>query len=268
MRFSHKKYPVLKMKENKKMILHKKFYSALLKADPRQLEVANMFKEWDWDEVEGYCFSKGIYRQLAKDTKLRDSLFEFIAELKDESGFFLNPLIRDGNTNNFYIYRIVVGDDGLVMVTMTGNEYDVIALTTTLVTVEDGVTSKGVIAEGLDIKGGEDNYHRQVTIMTLLQILFKNFTESETKILEGVGTSTKKAIINGQKHLNNTKCPVTIIDSRWYTEIIRTEGFRVRGHFRKQRYGKGMSKVKLKYIKPFKKNGYHRKAKQQLVESS
>lgn len=59
---------------------------------------------------------------------------------------------------------------------------------------------------------------------------------------------------------NDTNLPVTIINSCWNITSIRTEGFDVRGHFRLQPCGPGLSDTKMIFIQPFKKEGYVRKA--------
>jgi hypothetical protein len=51
------------------------------------------------------------------------------------------------------------------------------------------------------------------------------------------------------------------LDSTWFTTIVRSEGFKVGGHFRMQPFGKNLSDRKLIWISPFDKNGYTRKAK-------
>jgi hypothetical protein len=60
---------------------------------------------------------------------------------------------------------------------------------------------------------------------------------------------------------NETKYAVEILDSTWFTTIIRSEGFRVGGHFRMEPYGPGMAQKKLIWIEPFEKTGYTRKAR-------
>lgn len=59
---------------------------------------------------------------------------------------------------------------------------------------------------------------------------------------------------------NDTNVPVTIVNSCWNITSIRTEGFDVRGHFRLQPCGPGLSDTKMIFIQPFKKEGYIRKA--------
>ena len=61
---------------------------------------------------------------------------------------------------------------------------------------------------------------------------------------------------------NKSGVRVQYIDSRWVREIIRAEGFKVRGHFRLQpiKDEEGEWTRKLIYINEFEKHGYHRRA--------
>lgn len=55
---------------------------------------------------------------------------------------------------------------------------------------------------------------------------------------------------------NKEKFPITIVNSNW-NKIIRTEGFEVEGHLRKQPYGPSRQFRKLIWIDDFHKNGYN-----------
>jgi len=91
-------------------------------------------------------------------------------------------------------------------------------------------------------------------------MLFKTFlkyADVESKVLAG----NKKEHHIGVKYMNDTKRRIEILDSTYYTTISRTEGFGVRGHFRFQPYGQGMSKKRLQWISAFEKHGYTRQAK-------
>jgi hypothetical protein len=93
-------------------------------------------------------------------------------------------------------------------------------------------------------------------------ILFYNFTETETKIIHGIESGEKRRVkLNGEKFINSSKNDIEIIDSTYFTKIIRTGEFGVRGHFRVQKYGAGNSKTKIIFIEEYKKSGYTRGAK-------
>lgn len=90
---------------------------------------------------------------------------------------------------------------------------------------------------------------------SLFEELFLQFAHLETKILP-----PSRQIWDGPicKYNNKTKSDITIVDSTWFTTLIKSDGFKVRGHFRLQPY-KGGDK-KLIWIQDFEKHGYTRKA--------
>lgn len=89
-----------------------------------------------------------------------------------------------------------------------------------------------------------------------------HFAEIETKIIEK--NKQRKANVDSKKFVNDTEVPVQIINSNWFVNIIKTEGFKVRGHLAFRAYGKGRKERKLVWINPYEKNGYTRKAKLSL----
>lgn len=92
-------------------------------------------------------------------------------------------------------------------------------------------------------------------------LLLKHYAKVETLYLNG--GEKKKDTVTKEKHLNESKLPVTILDSTWFNNIIRTSPFGVSGHFRLQpkKDSSGKWIKELIYIKPFIKNGYNLKAK-------
>lgn len=88
-------------------------------------------------------------------------------------------------------------------------------------------------------------------------ICFIKHVELETKVIQ----PQKKDWHIGTKYVNETKSKIEVLDSSWFTTIVRSEGFNVRGHFRFQPCGKGLTDRKLIWISDFEKEGYTRKAK-------
>jgi len=87
--------------------------------------------------------------------------------------------------------------------------------------------------------------------------LFLKYAPIETKL---VGANKRVKDFN-TKYVNDTDLDVTILDSTWFTTLVKSEGFKVRGHFRLQPYGAGMKEKRLIWIKDFDKHGYTRIAK-------
>lgn len=91
-------------------------------------------------------------------------------------------------------------------------------------------------------------------------ILFKTFLRyavTESKIVN----AQRKERHLGEKYVNETKYNIQILDSTYFTTISRTEGFGVKGHFRLQPYGPGLTQKRLQWISDYQKQGYTRKAK-------
>jgi len=94
--------------------------------------------------------------------------------------------------------------------------------------------------------------HIQIFLST---ITFKQFAEIETKEIGGKDYP-KKVKIGKEKYLNESPCQINVLDSKWFTHTVRSDGFKVSGHFRLQPFGEGMKKRKLIYIEDFEKSGY------------
>lgn len=91
----------------------------------------------------------------------------------------------------------------------------------------------------------------------LTMVLFIKYCELETKIIK----AGKKENHIGIKYLNETSQQIEILDSTWFTTIVRSEGFNVRGHFRFQPCGHNLSERKLIWVSDYEKNGYTKNAK-------
>lgn len=102
---------------------------------------------------------------------------------------------------------------------------------------------------------GFNHTHYFAFIVTFL--VFIKHVELETKIVN----ANKKEVHIGTKYVNETKSNIEILDSTWFTTIVRSEGFDVRGHFRFQPFGPALQQRKLIWISDFEKHGYTRKAK-------
>lgn len=101
---------------------------------------------------------------------------------------------------------------------------------------------------------------REIQIGPILFNLFKKYAEVET--VEAQMGKKVEIPETSENLLVEFDMPMTYTDCSWFREIIRKEGFLVRGHFRLQPYKKdGEWTKKLIYIEPFQKHGYTRKAK-------
>ena len=89
-------------------------------------------------------------------------------------------------------------------------------------------------------------------------LMLYHLAEIEVKLVDG---KNKKQRIDNDRVTNATNIPVKLITSNWFTTIIRTEGFGVKGHFGLRACGPGRSERRLTWIKPYQKHGYTRKAR-------
>lgn len=101
----------------------------------------------------------------------------------------------------------------------------------------------------------EDVLTREVFVYKLLCFMF--LTDNDEVIVPpGTKYGTKKE----GKVINTLKVPITIVNSRWNTTVIRTEKFGVRGHFALRWAGQGHTLAKIVFIEPYEKKGYIRKS--------
>jgi len=117
--------------------------------------------------------------------------------------------------------------------------------------------SKG-IKQYISETGAKNNVdHLSVFAHVYTLLLFIKYCEIETKIVK----AGKKENHIGIKYVNESKSNIQILDSTWFTTIVKSESFNVRGHFRLQPYGEGLTQRKLIWISDFEKTGYTRTAK-------
>lgn len=87
-----------------------------------------------------------------------------------------------------------------------------------------------------------------------LYSMFKTYAEVETKICP----PNKKTKDINCKYINDTKLELTFLDSKWFTNLVKSDAFKVRGHFRLQpcKNEIGEWTKKLIWISDFMKSGY------------
>lgn len=108
------------------------------------------------------------------------------------------------------------------------------------------------------------DYHCILIESIVSYYFFKKYAEIETR---EVAKNSRVGKVRADKVLNETKVDVNVMDCRWYTNITRTKGFSVRGHFRLQPFKEnGEWSKKLIYINEFQKQGYTAKARKLLKQ--
>ena len=111
--------------------------------------------------------------------------------------------------------------------------------------------------EILDTKISDFEYIRLKNDHLFSLINFIKYAEIDIKIVK----ATKKIKYDKKKYVNNTKFDIEVMDTTWFTEIVRTDGFPVSGHFRFQPCGKEREERRLIWIQDFEKHGYIKRAK-------
>ena len=116
----------------------------------------------------------------------------------------------------------------------------------------------------LELKTGNDLQNKtqtwiyaRIAIIVLFR-MFKTYAKVETKIIP---PNSKIKDINC-KYVNDTKLKLTYLDSKWFTNLVKSDGFNVRGHFRLQpKKENGKWTKELIWISEFQKSGYTAKAR-------
>lgn len=65
----------------------------------------------------------------------------------------------------------------------------------------------------------------------------------------------RKADLNKEKYASEIEMPIKIVDSTWFTTLIKSNAFKVSGHFHLQLYGIGLKEKKLIWISEYIKDG-------------
>lgn len=93
--------------------------------------------------------------------------------------------------------------------------------------------------------------------MTLDYLCLREWADVEIKEIK---TIIQKEVIKNKKKIikKDEGLSYFTFDSKWYTELINDNDFKVSGHFRLQHYSNG--KQKLIWINEYTKHGYHRQA--------
>lgn len=178
----------------------------------------------------------------------------------EESGTFIWQKGSFTHTNFYYLKTTGTGDDWnadymfLQFSKHAKNDFKAIDVCISA----SANSEKTFIWKGHHDHGFDHSYYMAFLVTF---ICFIKHVELETKIIQPM----KKEVHIGTKYVNETKSKIEILDSTWFTTIVRSEGFSVGketgGFFRLQPCGKDLADRKLIWVLPFEKAGYTRKAK-------
>ena len=96
-----------------------------------------------------------------------------------------------------------------------------------------------------------------------LLLVYVNFLKYAPVEIKHIGANKKVKDFHG-KYCNQTDLPIEIMDSTWFTTLVKSEGFKVRGHFRLQNVGPELSQKRLVWVTEHEKQGYVRNFKRPI----
>lgn len=250
MKLSYRKYPILKYAD-KRFVLHNKTMNE---------ELLNSEHPKTDEDKYVYLIQKAILNGILTDKPiflLADSFLDAVNRNIDKLSTLSKTHLSDVEENCIFvgprgnIFVSHVYDKGKIFIIWMNPYGEIVSLSH----IDNNLHSFRPLVE-MDHGDSE-----QSSLETMYIILFKKFASVELELVEA-GTKKKSAIADKGKVINELGVDVTLLDCRWFREIIRNEGFKVSGHFRLQpcKDENGEWKRKLIYIKDFEKHGYHRRA--------
>lgn len=248
MKISYRTHPILKIIETKHFhclvnedemdFLHKKEVAITWRNN------CELFKNI---KIITTPFCNAIYKSI---NKLLNNPEIFNGRYMDNGTFIFK---RDDGVVETYCYDFILEDSTFKSCIFFYFQDD--ALIAHLNTFNDTeYVSSTVLTDGLTI---HERLNAQLNNLSDFY-LFTKFAEIETKLIP----ANKKIKDINCKYVNDTKFNVNILDSRWFTNLIKSDGFNVRGHFRLQPKKKdGVWIKQLIWINEFEKSGYTSLAK-------
>ena len=265
MNLKYKKYPILKQIEDLKTgkdidWLFSTFTD--IKGNSIHLDNERFFQNLLGNPI--YYYSKELTNKISK----RD--FNFLKTLKPYMGqdltdkgliisndyfnYLYNIEFIDG-VNNFDLILILSSKQGMFISSLAKGYVDTTTSKFMCNIYVNTLYLKSALSNQLyeEIKEAYSSYF----ITNLFEhIVFKKYAPIETNIVKpSKGTKSKR------KKGCQSKIEINVIDSNWFKNIIRSEGFSVKGHFTLRACGIGRKERRLVWINPFEKKGYTRTAK-------
>lgn len=249
MKISKRKYPLLEKISNKKIGDVRMFSCDKDVVDSGKELMDKTFNElvYDFDNSKIYHLSDSFMEAFSKCSDKFYEKPELMSEVPSQKYCmlfkgeqFLIETVNDEQSKTVSIKHIsfienIIMSWGTFIVSYDGS--------IELVAMVDGFMSSNSL-----------QWMHYATIRNMaVMLLFIKYAEIETKYL--MPKSRKRDIYCN--YINETSSPVTLLDSRWFTNLVKSDAFTVRGHFRLQPKKKdGKWTKELIWINEFEKSGY------------
>jgi hypothetical protein len=253
MKFSKRAYPILDLVDNDSFLsldIENSFSDEIndyFKTDKSKKDWVDNVKEYltefDFKTIHICYFAKSIADKILS---LNDKLVTIYPEIPNSKGIYLFP----NKTAKLFKWH------DRTMEVVTFFEHQIVEVS--IFKFEETKIATNNIPEIEKDENGKIKYLNAKIVLLYLSLY--HFAEIETKIIS-TSSNQKKVILNDEKYLSDVKTKIEIVDSNWFTNIIRTTGFNVNGHFRLQPYGEKKANRKLIWIDNYEKKGYFNDSK-------
>jgi hypothetical protein len=198
--------------------------------------------------------SEPFYEASSKADKKLKQLWEDIA-VNDTSDFDIKGCYVCGNFIYMIDHELKQGSEDMEIAFYIFDKKG-IPLAILIDSSKNKINHIGWISTCFMIKNDQEKIknwiYSQFGTIVLLK-MFKTYAQVETKIIPP--NSKVKGI--DCKYVNDTKLKLNYLDSKWFTNLVKSDGFNVRGHFRFQPKKKeGEWTKELIWVSEFVKTGY------------
>lgn len=220
----------------------------------------------NFNDLNEISEKEGVFldRKLVKGNK-SNKIFRVTKKIRESANLInFDTIIKNVKVNDVLfdnVYILMENDEeGFLHVCRTGSDLTFFYLKNLSTNFKAILGSFSFLTKEFGFVSGENKYSQFVIKL----LVYLSFGEITTKIIK-----TKNVLKTSSftKFINNSKHDITFIDSLW-SQRIKTDGFKVRGHFRLQPFGENLLKNKLIWIEEFAKEGYNRKATKELIKEN
>lgn len=178
----------------------------------------------------------------------------------DLADFEVNGTFIMGDTVHMVSYLTKKGSEDMEVAFFSFNK-DGVPLSFFIDSAKYNIYQNGWLSKSISDGDDDDTIYLKIYEKLIIVInlsMFKSFADVETIEL----TSNQKKTVDKKKYINQTNINVTFLDSKWFTNLVKSDSFNVRGHFRLQPKKKnGEWTRELIWISEFEKKGYNLTAK-------